>query len=80
MSVEQRHADALESLDRARDLGLPDDTYVYLSNAIGKTAEEAGGLKPARRWPSSAQVVALVVLHLLVVVVVWGGVRRLKTG
>ena len=74
---EERRDDARESLDRAWELGLPDDTYAYLSNAIGEDVVETVDPAPGRGgWPpTSVQVAAIVILHLAVVYLLWIGLR-----
>jgi tetratricopeptide (TPR) repeat protein len=73
---EERQVEALEYLARARDLGMPEETYDYLSSAIGRVNAEKAGLKKRGRGPSAAQVGAVVVLHFAVIALVWGGLRR----
>jgi len=73
---EERQVEALESLARARELGMPEETYDYLSSAIGRVTAEKAGLKKRGRGPSASQVGAVVVLHLAVIALLWGGLRR----
>ncbi|MDX1387875.1 MAG: hypothetical protein R3344_01715 [Acidobacteriota bacterium] len=72
---EERRDDALASLQRAWELGLPDDTYAYLSGAIGEESESASPYRGGGWPPTAMQVAAILFLHLAVVYLVWTGLR-----